>query len=191
MADYSNFIIDFGCYLWIYKIQILGSIFLSLTIFEYLYKIYLKPIRKKQLHELRKIFIELDKIVIEMGNLNENELQHELLGLKIEKLAHEIESNNKVMSLEIKTNQRVLLTKFDAEFEVFNFRLDKVSETIVNVSEIATTGIKRIKKLEDDTDFIRAIKQYRYYVGASLAAFIAVTNIEQIKAWVVKMLPWH
>lgn len=47
MANVFSIILCIGEYLWDYKIQILGSFFVVLSIFEYSYEKYLRAKRKK------------------------------------------------------------------------------------------------------------------------------------------------
>ncbi len=184
VANIYNIISGWISLVWIYKIQILGSLFVTLTIFEYFYRIYLKPIRQKQLHELKKIFSELKQGRLVMKDMTKNELEHELLSKEIGNLADKIDSDNKLITSQMNANQRVLITQFNAEFEVLNIRFNESDGKIDG-------ALSKIQVLEKDTDFIRAIKRYKIFVGAAFASMIAVTGIDELRVWLSKLLPWN
>jgi len=188
MADFYNLVISAWWYLWAYKIQVLGSLFVALTFFEYFYRYYLRPIRQRRIEVLKKRLLNLRKsrfkILLEMKDLTRDELEHQVLGNNIEKLSHKIDSNNEVLTNQINTNNRVVITQINAEFEIVNLRMDDSDKKI----EGALTDIKGLK---NDTEIIRTIKKYKYFVAASLASFVAVTNFEQIRDWIKGFLPWN
>lgn len=195
VADIYNIVNGWISLLWIYKVQIVGALFLALTIFEYFYRIYLRPIRQKQINEIKNIFIELKKELSVMKDMTKDELEHELLANNIKHLSNKIDSNNELLSTkissnheiiitQINTNQRVLLTQHNAEAEVLNIRFDESDKKIGN-------ALVKIGLLEKDTDFIRAFKRYRIIAGMALIGLISVTNFKQIQEWLKGLLPWN
>lgn len=181
MADIDRAIFNILYYTWLYKIQIVGGIFIGLTAFEYFYRYYLARIREGQLEKLKQRLLELKKS--NMKNLSRDELEHIGLNANIEKLSNRIDSNNEVLTNQISTNNRVVIMQINTEFEVLNLRMDNSDKKIEG-------ALIDIKNLKSDTKIIRDIRKYKLFVGASLASFITVTNWKQIEEWVRKFLPW-
>lgn len=174
MADFYNFINNCFTYIWTYKIQILGSLFLSLSFFEYFYRYKLTKRRKNQKQKIYEIKRELSiiKSMSKKINVNTHDIEHEMLKKMVEGIEEKLDISNKVTRMQI-----------SSEFEVVNIRLN----IIENKSD---TALAKIGVLEKDTDFIRFFKKYKTIFFLALLSLIGATNIEQIKTWLTKMIPW-
>lgn len=166
MADVFDCIYNIGVYLWNYKIQILGSLFVTLTIFEYFYRRYLRTIREKQKLKLKRI---LNEIMLAMESYNRHDSEHEVLALSVDNLSKEIEENNRSVHTKIDANQRVLLTKLEADAEVRGIEFRSLSKTVGNT-------IKRIDLLEQDTHPLRTIRKYKKAAFLALIGLIITLN---------------
>ena len=178
MADIYNFIYYGVSFVWLYKIQILGSFFVSLTLFEYFYKQYLLPIRKRQIAQLRNYYKALRKME------ETHKLEHLIITEKMEQISKEVERTSEMLLSQVKINHKALLIQSDAEFGLINYRINKIDEQ-------STDALNKISTLEKETDFIRAIKKYRYVVGLALLGLISITNFEKIHEWVSSLVPWN
>jgi len=181
MADFYSFIYNICGHLWFAKIQILGSAFFALTVYSYFYKANLLFKRKKQISEIK---LSLNKLKYVMANEKTKEdLEREILENKIDRVA----SNARL-------NSRMLVMQLNTEFEVVNLRLDVIVKstevTNINLSEFVDKTNNKIKKLEDDTEFIRSSKKWKWVVGLALIGLITTVNFSQIKDWITKLLPW-
>lgn len=165
-----NFIISVFLFVWDNSIQIVGSLFVSLAIFEYFYRKY----RQREIRKIKKILLK----VLEMGKeYNRDDAEHEVLAHSIESLSKEIEENNVLLNTKMDANQRILLTQYNSEFEVLNLRFDGLEKNVIG-------GISRIKKLEEDTDWIRAIKKYKLILAGLISGIIGVNYYDQIAKFI-------
>ena len=150
------------------KIIIIGGFFLGLSIFSYFYKVNLIYQRQKKIKEIKQslTLIKLE-FMAKITEKSRDELEHEALEFKIEKIAYETKVSNKS-----------LMIQMNSEFEVLNIRLNVVDKLIV-----------RVDKLENDTAFIRDSKRWKWVVGLAFLGLISTVNFEQIKKLFLKFLP--
>lgn len=170
MADLYYFTNSIISLVWIFKIQIVGSIFLSLTVFEYFYRRY----RRKKIYEIKEALLN----ILDMGKeYYRDDAEHEFLAEKVKMLSDQITDNNEMLKERMSISNRMLLTKIDSEFEVVNLRLDTSNNKI-------ESALVKIKVLEEDTDWIRALKKYKIIAFAALVGLIGANNFGKIAAWV-------
>lgn len=161
--------IDFSFLLEQKSIIIIGGVFLGLAIYSYFYRANLIHKRHKRIQEIKQLLhIYKNDIMAKMKDKSRDELEHEALNFRIEKISNDMNNNNKVLMIQMNT-----------EFEILNIRLDKLDKIIV-----------RVEKLEQDTEFIRASKRWKWVVGLAIIGLITTVNFEQIKNWVAKIVPW-
>lgn len=155
---YSSFI---GKYLWIFKIEILAGIFLGLSFFEYFYRAFLR----------RKREIIIKKI---------NSLINELLSLKSQLIIMEEKTRDELEHDSFNQRLDSVIVQMNSGFEVIVAKLESV---LIQVTK--TNG--RVTKLEEDTDFIRVVKKYKWMVGLILLGLGTLSNIVDIKS-IIRMI---
>lgn len=101
-----------------------------------------------------------------------NDLEHEILDMKIKRIANDMDLNFRAFRAEIR-----------AEFEVINLRFD-------GFDTFAKDATNEIKKLKDDTAFVRDAKKWKWVVGLALIGLITTVNFSKIQEWISKLLPW-
>lgn len=101
-----------------------------------------------------------------------HDIEHEMLKKMVEGIEEKLDISNKTTRIQI-----------SSEFEVVNIRLN----VIENKSDTALSEIAILKK---DTEVIRFVKKYKTIVFLALLSVISATNINQIKLWIAKMIPW-
>jgi hypothetical protein len=85
---------------------------------------------------------------------------------------------------QVQINHKALLIQSDAEFGLINFRINKIETQSDN-------ALTKIKQLEKDTEFIKALKKYKYVVGLALLGLISATNFEKVQSWFRGFIPWN
>jgi len=106
-----------------------------------------------------------------LSDKTKDELMHEALEYKMYR-----------MSSEVKTANKVLMIKIDSEFGMLNERFNDVTDSIKSL-------IVRVGKLENDTEFIRASKRWKWVVGLAIIGLISTINFDQLKKIFLKFLP--
>ena len=175
---FNNSIISF---IYEQKNIIIGGVFVGFTIVSYFYKANIL-FRKK--NELKRLKSNISKFKSAMAKKKTvQELEYDILENKIDKIASSTRLNN-----------RMIIMQLNTEFEVVNIRLDGIKKSITDTDEklddFVDSSNKRIKKLEDDTEFIRASKKWKWVVGLALIGLITTINFSTVKAWLSKILPW-
>lgn len=181
MADVIDSIYSIGGYLWVYKLQILGSFFIALSLFEYFYKQYLSARRKKI---VKKIIKEYNDLIIEFKNManNDNNLTPAYLDSKIE----------------------ILATTVDAKLNVFGNKIEGFGDKLEAILVQTTKTNGRITALEDDKipelekridaelGVIRFLKKRKWLIGLlilGLYKFIELVDIQYLfkvlKGWIL------
>lgn len=159
MADIYNFITSIVSWIWFYKVQILGGLFISLAIFEYFYKKYLAKKRKQQIKQIKNAFSNLQRIIIVMSELNSDQFkdidnirEHEQIKTAVEGLRIQMSSGFEVVELNLKTLER------------------KTDDILLQ----AKTTNGRVTELEKGMTFINWLRRNKWYIGITLIAFMKV-----------------
>lgn len=155
---------NFISFIWEQKIIILGGIFFGLAIYKYFY-------RSIKLYKASGRINEIERLIMAKKQ-ESNDLEHEILDMKIKRIANDMDLNLRAFRAEIR-----------AEFEVINLRFD-------GFDSFAKKATVEIKQLKDDTAFVRDAKKWKWVVGLALVGLITTVNFSKIQEWISKILPW-
>lgn len=165
---------------WEQKIIILGGIFLGLAIYGYFYKIKITRIR---LNKLSQIINKINELKLNIMS-EKKDLEHEILELKIKKIAYENSINNKAV-----------IVQLNSEFEVVNLRLNNINHSIdktnIKLDDFITSTNEEIKLIKKEIEPLKIAKKIPKW--GYLLAFIGLTvtlNFKQFMAWINKLLPF-
>jgi len=156
------------CFIWQSWKIIIGGICLGIAIYSYFYRVNLIFKRQKEIQNIKQILDSMAKL----SDKTKDELMHEALEYKIYRISNDM-----------KTANRVLMLKIDTEFGMLNSRFNGFEDKLDSV-------VGRVKVLENDTEFIRASKKWKWVVGLALLGLISTVNYEVIKGLIKKILPW-
>lgn len=180
VTDFFNVVCNVFIFLWDAKIQFLGGFFIALTSFEYFYR---KKIEKKKIEKLDNIKYKINKIKLEVMS-DKRDLEHEILELKIKKIAYENSVNNKA-----------IIVQLNSEFEVVNLRLDNINQSVdqtnLKLDDFIITTDKELTAIKKEIEPVKIMKKIPKW--GYLLAFIGLTvtlNFKQFMDWVNKLLPW-
>jgi hypothetical protein len=158
-ADFHSLVNYFIDLVWIYKVQIIGSIFVSLAIFEYFYKEYLAKKRKQQIKQIKCQLQKVKNIIKVMSELNsdmykdiQNVKEHEQIKAAIE-------------GLRIQQSAGIELLQRDVK--ILDIKTDDILHQVKQ-----TNG--RVTELERGMSFINWVRKNKWYIGIFALAFMKV-----------------
>jgi hypothetical protein len=156
------------------------GIFVGLTIVTYFYNLKIKYEKIKRIKRIRQGINELKEQIMS----DKKDLEHEILELKINKIAYENSLNNKAV-----------IVQLNSEFEVVNLRLDNINKSVdqtnLKLDDFIVATNEEIKGLKKEIEPLKLMKKIPKW--GYILAFIGLTvtlNFKQLMAWINKLLPW-